>query len=434
MGAPRCSVVAVVEEDEQVQTIRVLDLFVRYPLNEVLEQRRQKAHQQLVDMPVDEFLATPERDLVDMLVASASIECPTLCREEAQLLGSPVGPILFHRVYTKVVREFATCFTLAVPIIGNPEMFARKPTTYPTNPPMANIYPAQENQWEMRLYCEGGREAHEVKSDFDAQLDQIEQCLTWSRNDIDAHRRTLEIEIRKIASERRAKLLADRNIHANIGFPIRRRPDADTYTVPIRRRKVDAPRKAPSAPLAPFEPEPILPADDYEAALRALINMRNALERSPSTTEQLTENGIRDLLLVSLNAQFEGSAAGEVFNGEGKTDILIRSDDRNVFIAECKIWRGHQTVTGALDQLLSYLVWRDTKAALLLFIRDADVTAVTEKAIAQITAHPNYKRRGKIANDERHDFVIHANGDPHREIHLAFLPFLIARRKRPTPT
>jgi hypothetical protein len=33
----------------------------------------------------------------------------------------------------------------------------------------------------------------------------------------------------------------------------------------------------------------------------------------------------------------------------------------------------------ALGQLFGYLVWRDTKAAILLFIRNKDVTAVIER-------------------------------------------------------
>jgi hypothetical protein len=70
-----------------------------------------------------------------------------------------------------------------------------------------------------------------------------------------------------------------------------------------------------------------------------LRNARNTLERSPSMTASLDEEKIRDLLLIFLNAQFEGAAAGEVVNAAGKTDIVIRAWDRNVFIAECKIWR-----------------------------------------------------------------------------------------------
>ena len=50
------------------------------------------------------------------------------------------------------------------------------------------------------------------------------------------------------------------------------------------------------------------------------------------------------------------------------------------------------------------------------------------KAISKIEEHPNYKRRGKHATEDRHDFVLHANGDPARDIHLALLPFLVAKQ------
>jgi hypothetical protein len=90
-------------------------------------------------------------------------------------------------------------------------------------------------------------------------------------------------------------------------------------------------------------------------------------------------------------------------------------------------------ITSALDQLLNnYLTWRDTKAAVLLFVRDADLTTVIERAIATIKDHPNYKRDGHITNDERHDVILHANGDRNREIRLAFLPFHVGGR-RTTP-
>jgi hypothetical protein len=40
--------------------------------------------------------------------------------------------------------------------------------------------------------------------------------------------------------------------------------------------------------------------------------------------------------LVQLNGQYEGQATGETFNFQGKTDILIRVDGQNIFVAECK--------------------------------------------------------------------------------------------------
>jgi hypothetical protein len=160
--------------------------------------------------------------------------------------------------------------------------------------------------------------------------------------------------------------------------------------------------------------------------LARLEVLSNALERTPSMTAHLAEEKIRDLLLVFLDAQFEGAAAGEVFNGAGKTDILIRAGDRNVFIAECKIWKSPKTIRDALTQLLSYLVWRDTKAALLLFIPSGETITIIEKAAAEIRNHPNFKRVAEtVVAGERYDFVLHANGDPNQEIVLAFLPFAL---------
>ena len=39
-----------------------------------------------------------------------------------------------------------------------------------------------------------------------------------------------------------------------------------------------------------------------------------------------------------LNGHYEGGASGETFNYEGKTDILIRVQGKNIFIAECEYW------------------------------------------------------------------------------------------------
>jgi hypothetical protein len=47
---------------------------------------------------------------------------------------------------------------------------------------------------------------------------------------------------------------------------------------------------------------------------------------------------------VQLNGAFKGQATGETFNFQGKTDILIRFEGKNVFIAECKFWKGRETV------------------------------------------------------------------------------------------
>ena len=62
------------------------------------------------------------------------------------------------------------------------------------------------------------------------------------------------------------------------------------------------------------------------------------MERSPTAFERLEEEHLRDFYLVVLNGHYEGRATGETFNAAGNTYILIRENNRNVFIAECKYW------------------------------------------------------------------------------------------------
>jgi hypothetical protein len=45
------------------------------------------------------------------------------------------------------------------------------------------------------------------------------------------------------------------------------------------------------------------------------------------------EEDLRSHFLVQLNGVFQGQATGETFNFQGKTDILIRVEGRNVFMA-----------------------------------------------------------------------------------------------------
>jgi hypothetical protein len=163
----------------------------------------------------------------------------------------------------------------------------------------------------------------------------------------------------------------------------------------------------------------------YQDVLNVVRAWATSLERTPTTAAKLDEEELRDLLLGTLNGYWEGAAGGELFNGSGKTDILIREADRNVFIAECKIWRGPKAVADALDQLLSYLVWRDSKAALVMFIMTADPAATIQKLQAAIEAHPTYAIT-KPATDpsRRTDYILTAD-DEGRRVSLAVLPVIL---------
>ena len=158
--------------------------------------------------------------------------------------------------------------------------------------------------------------------------------------------------------------------------------------------------------------------------------MALAMERSPRTFSKLKEEEIRDFFLIILNAHYEGQATGETFNYGGKTDILIRVEGKNVFIAECKFWRGEKTLIKTIDQLLGYTSWRDTKIAILLFNKNKDFNYVLEKIDTIVKGHSCYKREislksRKLNNETVFSYIFHQPEDVNREIFLTIMVFNI---------
>ena len=114
-----------------------------------------------------------------------------------------------------------------------------------------------------------------------------------------------------------------------------------------------------------------------------------------------------------------GGASGEAFNKKGKTDIQIKYDSAIVFIAECKFWKGEKIFMRTIDQLLSYLTWRDTKASIIFFVRQKDFSAVLEKVRTTTNKHPNYLGFVNMGDETWFNYRFHINGDKNREVKLA---------------
>lgn len=139
-----------------------------------------------------------------------------------------------------------------------------------------------------------------------------------------------------------------------------------------------------------------------QKAYRQIINIIDTLgrnmEKSKGLYQSFDEEGIRSCFLPYLNAISQKyTATGETFNKIGKTDILIQNESgENVFIAECKIWRGQSQLSEAIDQLLSrYVNWRDEKVALIVFNKTntnfSDVISKSKKVMEAHNAFEEFK-------------------------------------------
>jgi hypothetical protein len=304
-----------------------------------------------------------------------------------------------------------------VPFEGEAQLFYNG-NTMTTSPPRAVI-----DGNELVLAYEMPFDApRDIMPLVERALADIEQYLGWQRSMIDAHNQQLTVEAEAAIRGRRQRLLAQSQRVAALGIPIKKREDAPkTYAIPTARKK--APPALPPASSAPFAPEPTWAMEHYEHALKIMQDMALVMERSPQAFKSMDEEAIRQHFLVQLNGQFEGRATGETFNMSGKTDIILREGERNVFIAECKFWKGPKVFGEAIDQLLKYATWRDSKTVILVFNRGTETSTVLKGVDATAKEHANYKRVASWPHESGFRYVFHANGDTNRELIVTVLVF-----------
>ncbi|MGP8052001.1 MAG: hypothetical protein ACLPYB_15505, partial [Desulfobaccales bacterium] len=253
-----------------------------------------------------------------------------------------------------------------------------------------------------------------LRSDIGGYINALIDCVGNIKREVDSYNDSSQIEIRKALEQKRILANSAIGAVAALGIPMKRRDTQPTFVIPAKRR--EQPARPPSVATGKYEPEPILDEKEYQHILEILRSMSLVIERNPSSFASLDEEAIRDHFLIQLNGHYEGSATGETFNASGKTDILIRVENKNVFIAECKFWHGPKAFNEAIDQLLGYLTWRDSKCALLIFNRTKDSSAVRQKINDVMQARPEHIKTvfHKPAGDSR--YLLVKDSEPGREI------------------
>lgn len=130
----------------------------------------------------------------------------------------------------------------------------------------------------------------------------------------------------------------------------------------------------------------------YFQIIDYIILLGKNLEGFKELNVRFDEERYRDYFVPFLNAvSVQHSSKGEVFNRRGKTDILVFDNEgNNIFIAECKLWKGEVYLLSAVEQLLNnYVNWRDEKTSIIIFNRDVKkFNDLIETATKAIQNHP----------------------------------------------
>lgn len=226
---------------------------------------------------------------------------------------------------------------------------------------------------------------------------------------------------------RKQILLSNKSLLASLGVPLKKRDDLPaTFAIPTSQN-IKSLIVRPTVTEKGFRPEPTLDQATYQEILEIIHSMGKEFEALPGTYFNKGEEELRDHFLLYLAPRFrnEGSVTGETFSKVGKTDILYRYENSNVFVAECKFWKGQSQFIQTINQLLSYLTWRDSKAAIIIFVKNKEMSSVL-KTVQEVTPqHPNYLGFVHEQDTAWFNYRFHINNDPNREVKLAVMLYHI---------
>jgi len=387
--------------------------------------------EQKVKSQKDDYILNVNRDeYIQYLVSESSLSAIGIYKDELtvstheEMISSERHPGAFYvnsgESYPKDVIVFH------LPFSGDPQLLKVRPSTYSTSAPLISI--------EQGCICfriiNFNLDAEQIKQKSRDVLKNIENQNNYLTQDIDNYNASIEQVAAKAFDARKNQLLSKSDLIASLGVPIRKNNDIPkTFSVPAKRTKAIASKPKPQVTEKGYAPEPTLDELIYTQILKIIHDVGKQFERLPSTYSGKEEEHLRDHILLMLEPNFEGAATGETFNKSGKTDILLRQEGKNVFIAELKFWHGKISFLETITQLLGYLTWRDSKAAVVMFVRNKDFISVLDIAKESISEHANYLGFVDEQDEGWFHYKFHINDDENREVRLSVMLFHIPEPK-----
>ena len=382
-------------------------------------------------IPRDQFMNAQPEEVVDHVISDMTVEPLVIYEDHTEMEQRETkidvsgwrdrnpfgdrGPIYVSGVSISVL----------IPFTGDSSLWKLKPNHWQTVFPRARVVRARSQglgQIKIDMAQPADEPPERFKQRLDEELKTIRFYVQSQRHQVESFNAGLRARVLAAVKARRERLAKHEGLKDILGIPLRRKEGAPVIEpVKIARKLV---RPLPPPPKSGYKPEPGITEEDYAHILSVIRHEGRTFETTPKTFSVHDEEALRDILLAHLNGHYQGEATGEAFRRSGKTDIRIEDDNRAAFVAECKIWKGQNELSQAIDQLLGYLTWRDCKAAIVVFNKhNAKFSGILETVPSVFQAHPRHRRSVDTKEHGEWEFYMTSLEDEGRQIRVHVFVF-----------
>ncbi len=349
--------------------------FIEIDLRQSLENNKLKMKSKIDSYSNEEMMSNDLELLVDNMYEEFHIQPVLLDNEDSSKRSIKQGRIkksvepffrdMYHKEYVEVDGVIMTFF---YPFIGEKDLFKCRASTF-----SMSGYPdiSIEQGYILFIYEKSLQEMEKTESKenimkmLEYDLNCIRNGIEYANSDVKGYNDSLHSLAITYLSEKKKKIEAFFSVATMFEVPVKKNEYSETH-VPLKKNI------APISHTYDKQSSYCITDRDYSDILETIKHTASTYERTPSSYKAMHEEDLRNTLLATLNATYKGSATGEAFRNNGKTDICIERENRAAFVAECKMWTGQNEVAKAVNQLDSYLTWRDCKTALIYFVRRKD--------------------------------------------------------------
>lgn len=406
------------------------DMFAKYDTESLFRSRDKQISDAIADLNDDYILNVNEKEFIQYLIDNYTLYIPVIHFDDVRIkvrkvLVDPKFLPIYWGAQKAIER---TMIRYIIPISGDHNLLYCRPSSFLVSG-YNNFHVSSSEIYTDILAIND--DADQVKRDFESSKDSCIKMLGYLENDVRTYNNSLPDKARRYFISRKEKVKKENALIVNLGVPISSQAkNPKTYVVPtVSHRFVPPKGRDKSKEVEAITP--VMSMEKYGLILNSLQTVGQMYEKLPNVTRGMDEETLRDLFLAQIQTSFKSdSATAEAFNKNGKTDILVKHEDGVLFVAECKFWRGKQMLHDAISQLLSYLTWRDTKTALLIFVRDTTMSTAIKGVKENVALHENYKSSSASKGETWFNYIFTMPNDPEREVFLAVQIFDFSTTKQ----